>query len=92
MSRIKKLVLDVLKPHEPEIIKFTKEICGLESVSSLESSVEEVDKEVETVQIILFGEDIEFKEVKEKVRELGASIHSVDGVVAENNIQEDVKD
>jgi len=85
MSKIKKLVLDVLKPHEPEIIEFSKEMCSLESVSYLESSVEEVDKEVETVQIILFGEDIEYKEVKKKTRELGASIHSVDGVLAGDN-------
>jgi len=88
MIMIKKLVLDVLKPHDPEIIEFTKEMCGLTSVNSIESSVEEVDKEVETVQLILFGEDIEYEEVKKKVRELGASIHSVDGVIAEENREE----
>ncbi len=90
MAVIKKLILDVLKPHDPEIIEFTKEMCALTSVNSLESSVEEVDKEVETVQIVLFGENIEYEEVKKKVRELGASIHSVDGVVAEEKIEEDV--
>ena len=88
MIMIKKLVLDVLKPHDPEIIEFTKEMCCLTSVNSIESSVEEVDKEVETVQLILFGEDIEYEEVKKKVRELGASIHSVDGVIAEENREE----
>ncbi len=86
MAMIKELVLDILKPHEPEIIEFTKEICSLGSVTHIESSVEEVDKEVETVQIIISGEDIGFEEVKKKVRELGASIHSVDGVKAEEKV------
>ncbi len=92
MTEIKKLILDVLKPHDPEIIEFTKEMCALKSVSSLESSVEEVDKEVETVQIILYGEDIVYDEVKKKVKELGASIHSVDGVVAEGDRKVEMND
>ena len=83
---IKELVLDILKPDDPEIIEFTKKICSLGSVTHIESSVVEVDKEVETVQLIISGDDIEFEEVKKKMRELGASIHSVDGVTAEEKM------
>lgn len=81
MARVRKVVLDVLKPHDPEVIEFTKQIAELKAVNSLETTVEEVDKKVETVQIILKGEDIVYEEVKNKIKEVGGSVHSVDAVV-----------
>ncbi|MCC6024375.1 MAG: DUF211 domain-containing protein [Thaumarchaeota archaeon] len=43
----------------------------------------EVDAETDTVKITVEGRDIDFEALRERVRELGGAIHSVDEVVFE---------
>ena len=78
--QISRLVLDVLKPHQPTIIELGKALGKLNGVNQIDIVLREVDVNTETVKIIIEGEDIDYKEVNEVITHFGAAIHSVDEV------------
>ncbi|MEM1655475.1 MAG: DUF211 domain-containing protein [Nitrososphaerota archaeon] len=80
MSR---LVLDVLKPHIPDLIEFCKSLSEVDGVRKVSAVVMEVDAETDTVKITVEGREIDFEALKERVRGMGGAIHSVDEVVFE---------
>lgn len=88
---IRRLVLDVLKPHNPGIVELSKQLSELDGVDGINIVTYEIDQEVENVKIILGGEDISFETVKQKLESLGAAIHSVDEVAAGRKIIEEVR-
>jgi hypothetical protein len=73
MVEIKRLVLDVLKPHHPD---------GLESsaATSPPAAVREVDENTETLQLVVEGESLDFERLRAAIGEMGASLHSIDEV------------
>lgn len=81
MIPVKILVLDVLKPHKPNILEFGKTICNEKSVEDANISVYAVDERTESLKVILEGKDIDFNRVKELIEEHGAVVHSMDKVV-----------
>jgi len=87
---IRRLVLDVLKPHNPGIVDLSKELSELDGVEGVNIITYEIDQKVENVKIILGGSNIDFKMVREKLESLGAVIHSVDEVAAGTRIVEEV--
>jgi hypothetical protein len=89
MAKIRRLVLDTLKPHEPSIIEMADRLGDLEGVDSVNISVYEIDRKVENVKMTLEGKNIDFEEVEALVRELGGSIHSIDEAVAGQSIIDD---
>lgn len=88
---IRRLVLDVLKPHNPSIIELSNQLSELDGVDGINIITYEIDQEVENVKIILGGKDINFETVKEKLNSSGAAIHSVDEVAAGRKIIEEVR-
>jgi hypothetical protein len=88
---IRRLVLDVLKPHNPGIVELSKQLSELDGVEGVNIVTYEIDQKVENVKIILGGNNINFEEVKNKLESLGAAIHSVDEVAAGARIVEEVK-
>lgn len=80
---VSRLVLDVLKPHVPDLIEFCKSLSEVEGVRKVSAVVVEVDAETDTVKITVEGKDINFEVLRERVREMGGAIHSVDEVVVE---------
>jgi hypothetical protein len=88
---IRRLVLDVLKPHNPGIIELSKQLSELDGIEGVNIVTYEIDQEVENIKIILGGNDINFETVKEKLEGLGAAIHSVDEVAAGTIIVEEVR-
>jgi len=90
LTNIKRVVLDVLKPHAPSIIELAKRLGGLEGISGVNISLEEVDAETDSVKITIEGNNINYKGVKEEIIECGAVIHSVDAVSAGMKIIEEV--
>jgi hypothetical protein len=50
----------------------------------------EIDQQVENAKIIIVGNPLNFEEIKSKLKELGATIHSVDEVAAGKTIIEEV--
>lgn len=86
MSKVRRLVLDVLKPHEPNVVEFTNEISKIDSVSSINSTLIEVDEKVKNLELTIVGSDLNYGEIEKKIKKLGGSIHSVDEVVAGEEI------
>ncbi|MCD6414341.1 MAG: DUF211 domain-containing protein [Candidatus Diapherotrites archaeon] len=79
---IKKIVIDVLKPHEPNIIEYSKALSELNGVDGVTIRSVEIDEKTESIEMSLEGGNIDFEEVKKVVESLGGSIHSVDLVSA----------
>lgn len=80
MSDIKKLVLDVLKPHTPSIVELSRRLATLHGILGVNCTIDEVDQETESLKITIEGNNIDYEKVEAMVRELGAVIHSVDSV------------
>ncbi len=81
---IRKIVLDVLKPHQPPIYDFAMRIEELPNVDRVSISTQEIDEQTETVKIVIEGSDVDYDKVEERIVELGASVHSVDEVTVES--------
>lgn len=90
MTDIKRLILDVLKPHAPSIIELAERLGCLEGISGVNISLEEVDAETDSVKITIEGVSINYDKVKKEIDGCGAVIHSIDGVSAGMKIIEEV--
>jgi len=84
MLSIKRIVLDVLKPHHPNSIEFTSSIAEKSPGARVELTVTEVDEKTETVVIVIEGENLEYDAIADAVSSMGGSIHSIDKVEVEN--------
>jgi len=91
VSDIKRIVLDVLKPHHPGIVEMSQHLSVLEGVSGVNISIVEVDQDTETVKITVEGNAIIFDAVEESISEAGAVIHSVDSVSTGKRLVEEVE-
>ena len=79
-TTVKRLVLDVLKPHEPNALEFARALAGLGYRVQLR--VDEVDEKTETLVVTVEGEAIDFDSVRATINEMGGSLHSIDEVEA----------
>ncbi|WP_132061203.1 DUF211 domain-containing protein [Halorussus amylolyticus] len=89
MASVRRLVIDVLKPHDPTLLEFTERVTETDSVNGVSSSLIELDQEVQNVKITFEGEDMDFEVIQETVEELGGTVHSVDQVACGEYIVED---
>jgi hypothetical protein len=89
MAPIRRLVVDVLKPHEPQLVEFTDLITETEGVEAATASLIELDKEVQNVKVSIEGEDLSLEAVEESVDHLGGTVHSVDEVACGEYVVED---
>ncbi|MEE9116597.1 MAG: DUF211 domain-containing protein [Thermoplasmata archaeon] len=91
MSEIKRLVLDVLKPHNPSIVELSKRLSNLNGVVGVNCTLDEVDQDTESIKITVEGPSVSFSKIEKTIRECGAVIHSVDSVSAGKKIVEEVE-
>ena len=91
MATTRRLVLDVLKPHEPPLREFAAELAETETVDAVNATLVEVDRQVETVSVTVESEALEFDRVAAAVEDLGGSVHSVDQVVAGERVLDRVQ-
>jgi hypothetical protein len=91
VAGIRRLVLDVLKPHQPSNIIVAKRLSELDNIEGVNLSLNEIDQSTETLKITIVGNDMDFEKIKEVVEELGAVIHSIDEIVAGKKIVESVE-
>ncbi|HJW75030.1 MAG TPA: DUF211 domain-containing protein [Thermoleophilia bacterium] len=80
VSHLRRLVLDVLKPHQPNMLTLADKLGDLEGVQGVDVSLLEIDSKVENIKITLEGTDIDYDEVSDVIQESGGSIHSIDKV------------
>ena len=91
MGRIRRLVLDTLKPHDPSIIELADQLSDLDGISAVNISIYEMDRKVENAKITIEGESISYDVVAELIEEMGGAIHSVDEVAAGRHIIDDAE-
>jgi len=80
MAITRKVVLDVLKPHQPNAVDFATALADLSPDYKVRITVVEVDEKTESIIVVLEGENIEFDPVTELIKKMGASVHSIDEV------------
>jgi hypothetical protein len=88
---IRRLVLDVLKPHNPGVVELSEALSHLDGVEGVNVIIYEIDQQVENAKIIIAGSSIDFEGIKKKLEEMGATVHSVDEVAAGKRIVEEVR-
>ena len=84
MPTLKRIVLDVLKPHQPNGLEFSRAVAGALVDCRVRLKVEGVDEKTESVVLEITGTNIDFEAVLEKIADIGGSVHSIDEVEMES--------
>jgi len=79
--KLKIMVIDVLKPHQPDIIEFGNAIEKEKSVRTLNLSVYATDVKTESVKIAVAGDNLDYKNIRKIIEDFGAVVHSTDKAV-----------
>ncbi|MHA3962657.1 MAG: DUF211 domain-containing protein [Candidatus Thorarchaeota archaeon SMTZ1-45] len=87
---IRRMVLDVLKPHSPRLTDLALMLSRNDRVTGLNITLKEVDQNTESITITLEGDDLVYDSIKEILEQAGAVIHSIDQVVAGRRFVEEV--
>ena len=80
MPLIKRVVLDVLKPHQPNVLEFASTIAEKHGDCRVTITVTEVDEKTETTVVSIESDDIPYEAIVDTISSLGASVHSIDEV------------
>ncbi len=84
MVSVKKLVLDVLKPHQPNSLEFSCNIADVGDDYRVELTVIEVDENTESIQVTIEGNNLNFDAIQEAIADMSGSLHSIDIVEVES--------
>lgn len=91
MTGLRRLVLDLLKPHDPSSVELATAVADLEGVEGANVTLMEQDQEVEDVKLTVEGGDLDYAAVEAAVESLGATVHSIDEVVSGERMVEESK-
>ena len=80
MVVVRKVVLDVLKPHQPGAVEFSRAIAQVGSDYCVRLTVIEMDEKTETLQLEIEGGSVDLAAVEAAISSMGASLHSIDQV------------
>ncbi len=83
MVTVKKIVLDVLKPHQPNVLDFAKAIAEAGEFL-VRVKVIGVDEHTESLEVEVDGDSVVLDELREVIASLGGSVHSIDQVIVQN--------
>lgn len=82
MVELRRVVLDVLKPHSPDITVLAKNVATLDGIEGVNISVYEIDQRVENVKVTIEGKFPDISGIKKIILDIGGTIHSIDEAVA----------
>ncbi len=85
MITVKKVVLDVLKPHKPNGLEFATLLSEKCPESLINLSVSAVDENTESVVLVIEGDSLEYERILATIQEMGGSVHSIDEVEVLNS-------
>jgi hypothetical protein len=83
---LRRIVLDVLKPHIPTIMDLANEISKLKFVEGVSVRTYNRETKVESVRVTIEGKKLNFKNINKILEKMGASVQSIDIVNAGKNI------
>ena len=84
MVLVKRLVLDILKPHLPTALEFCTKLAEVGDDYAVRLSVIEIDQDTETVEVTIEGYDLDFEAIQLVITKMSSSLHSVDIVDVRN--------
>lgn len=84
MLAVKRVVLDVLKPHQPTALEFCQSIAEAGNDYRVRLTVLEIDENTETLEIEITAKSIDVEVVQQVISEIGGSLHSIDEVEVQN--------
>jgi hypothetical protein len=91
IGNLRRLVLDVLKPLDPSIVRLAQLLADLDGVDGVNVSIYEIDRRVENAKVTVEGHDLHFEGIVDVIEENGGSVHSIDEVAAGRVLIEDVE-
>ena len=80
MVLVKRLVLDILKPHQPNSLEFSRTLAEVGDDYQVNLTVIEIDENTESVEVEIRARDIDFEAVQAAITEMSGSLHSIDVV------------
>lgn len=80
MPLVRRLVLDVLKPHSPDSLEFCRRLAEQGADYRVQLTVLEVDEHTETTRVVIQGADVDFEGLRDSIAAMGGSLHSIDEV------------
>jgi len=80
MVLVKRIVLDVLKPHQPGALEFSRAIAVVGDGYRVCLTVVEMDEKTETLQLEVEGPSVDLEAIESAISGMGASLHSIDQV------------
>jgi hypothetical protein len=84
MVTVKRIMLDVLKPHHPNALEFSQNIAKVGNDYRVCLTVLEMDEDTETLQLEVEGSTIDLDAIESAITSMGGSLHSVDQVEVQN--------
>jgi hypothetical protein len=78
LGKLRRLVLDVLKPHEPTIMELAQHLTNLKGIEFVDINVVGVDRKVESARLTIDGSNINYERVSKVINDNGCSIKSID--------------
>ncbi|MEA3407980.1 MAG: DUF211 domain-containing protein [Chloroflexota bacterium] len=89
-AKLRRIVLDVLKPHNPSIVELARELATLSGVDGVNVNIYEVDRKVENAKVTVEGDDLDYDAILDIIQDGGGTVHSIDEAVAGKMVVEDV--
>jgi len=86
MVNVKRIMLDVLKPHQPNALEFSQAIAKAGEDYRVRLTVIEMDENTETLQLEVEGSVIDFDAIETAITSMGGSLHSIDQVEVQNEV------
>ena len=88
-ANLRRIVLDVLKPHDPSIVDLAQRLAVIDGVDGVNISIYEVDRKVENAKITVEGSDLKFADILGTIEDAGGTVHSIDEAVAGKKMIDD---
>lgn len=80
MPAVKRIVLDILKPHAPNALEFASLLAESGDDYQVYLTVLEVDEKTESLRVEIHGADVQCDTLFEVIKKMGGSLHSIDEV------------
>lgn len=87
MVTVKRIMLDVLKPHQPNALDFSQAIAKAGKDYRVCLTVLEMDEHTETLQLEVEGSCVDLEAVESAITSMGGSLHSIDLVEVHNETE-----
>ena len=85
MVSVKRIVLDVLKPHLPSAIDFSQAIARVGKDYRVRLTVLEMDENTQTLSLEVEAGSVDLAAIESAITSMGGSLHSIDQVEVQND-------